>query len=199
MYDKSLMMQESFSIRASSGYETIKSLGDQPSLPIRDPPNRVRVRVFLVRHGESIANTDASVLTKYSDHAIPLSESGLGQAKECGDFLKNFLRQHNSGGKEESSRRRVWVSPYKRARDTGGNASDYDAVLLLLSLFYSFFLFLLLLLLPTATGIINTDEANFSDLHESVFLGEQQFGLFEGLSEEVEISNSHQLLKKDYQ
>ena len=98
--------------------------------------------MFLVRHGESVANVNPAILTELSDHIIPLSAEGRTQAQEAGKFLAEQLN--------EESKARIHVSPYKRARDTAE-------------------------LIVGAGG-------PFLDLQENIFLGEQQFGLFEGLS-----------------
>ena len=113
--------------------------------------------MFLVRHGESVANVDPSILTKMADHVIPLSEQGRCQAEAVGQFLADALAADN--------RARVLVSPYKRARDTAE------------------------LLVAKAPGA-------FLDMHEMIYLGEQQFGLFEGLSladirETFPLENAH--------
>ena len=50
-----------------------------------------RIRVHLVRHGESHGNIDREIHRNVADHAIPLSERGLQQAKEAGRWLENCL------------------------------------------------------------------------------------------------------------
>ena len=62
----------------------------------------------LVRHGESEANIGRVLTHEYGDHAIPLSERGLEQAREVGrklgsDFIDGAL---------------VYSSPYLRTRQT---------------------------------------------------------------------------------
>lgn len=64
--------------------------------------------IKLVRHGESRANTGEMVAHEVGDHAIALSERGHEQAQQVGaelgvDFVRRAL---------------VYVSPYRRARET---------------------------------------------------------------------------------
>lgn len=72
------------------------------------------MRILLVRHGESIANIDQSVYVNIADHAIPLSEEGLNQAKAAGLFINSFYQQMPKPPKLI----RIWTSPYERARQT---------------------------------------------------------------------------------
>ncbi|KAL6044401.1 Histidine phosphatase family protein [Balamuthia mandrillaris] len=122
---------------------------DPPLLAKKKEPDSSKFRILLVRHGESLANVDPLILTKMSDHTIPLSERGKAQAQEVGSFLKKFyeVRPHSGNG-----HKKLWVSPYKRTRDT-------------------------------AKHICNASEVWF-DVEECIVLGEQQFGLFEGINAE---------------
>ncbi len=92
-------------------------------------------------------NVDKSVNIVRSDHAIPLSEAGKAQAKKAGQKLKELLEKSAGCG---SIHRRIWISPYRRTRETAKEIIDVIG------------------------------ENQFGDAQESVFLGEQQFGLFEG-------------------
>jgi 2,3-bisphosphoglycerate-dependent phosphoglycerate mutase len=74
------------------------------------------MRIFLVRHGESEANVDKSILLQRPDHAIGLSERGKQQADACGEFLNNALWH--------SWRTRIWYSPYLRAKQTALNIRE---------------------------------------------------------------------------
>lgn len=69
-------------------------------------------RIFLVRHGESIANADKSVHFTIPDHAIGLSEKGKDQARRAGAELFPYINAFNP------ARTILWVSPYKRTRET---------------------------------------------------------------------------------
>lgn len=110
-------------------------------------------RIFLVRHGESIANVDKSVHHSTPDHAIGLSERGKEQAKKAGKFLHNYLFAPGLIDiSHPTIHTRIWQSPYIRTRET-------------------------------ATAIINALPSNV-DLREHINLVEQQFGLFDGYSDE---------------
>jgi 2,3-bisphosphoglycerate-dependent phosphoglycerate mutase len=127
------------------------------------------MKIFLIRHGRSIANEDKSVHARMADHAIPLSENGKSQAVEVGDFLKNYFdpTSHATGisDKEVCQRHpiRMWVSPYTRARQTAQIIKEH-------------------------TGSI------ISDVRENINLVEQQFGLFDGISHEGQLNE----IKKRY-
>jgi hypothetical protein len=143
--DQELSAGRSFAVRARSTFPTTRLLkqrdDDEPSPG--PPMSRDRVHVYLVRHGESEANVDPSILLTLSDHVVGLSAQGREQATAVGTFLREALAE---GGC------RLLVSPYKRARDTA------DLVV---------------------RECQHTD--TFRDVCENVFLGEQQFGLFEGV------------------
>ena len=79
-----------------------------------------------------------------SDHTIPLSSVGVQQATSAGEFLNSFI------GNGEDRNYSMWISPYKRARET-------------------------------AEAMREKLDDRLSVCRESIFLGEQQFGLFEGL------------------
>ena len=68
------------------------------------------MRVFLVRHGESLANVNPSLMRTTADHAIGLSTIGRAQATHAGLRLAAFLG--------DAARVRLWHSPYLRARET---------------------------------------------------------------------------------
>jgi hypothetical protein len=138
-----LSFTKSFALRAQSDYQTSRVLSSDNMMVPLAPPSKTRVRVYLIRHGESEANIRPALLQEQSDHMIPLSEEGRRQAAQVGEFLKALKLEEKC---------RILVSPYKRARDT-------------------------------ADIILQTSGSSmFHDLRENIFLGEQQFGLFEGLS-----------------
>ncbi|MCA9599226.1 MAG: histidine phosphatase family protein [Myxococcales bacterium] len=76
------------------------------------------MRILLVRHGESAGNVDPSVHARMADHAIPLSERGREQARVAGEKLDAHFREVY-GSPAERPPIRLWVSPYKRTRETG--------------------------------------------------------------------------------
>ena len=72
-------------------------------------------RIFLVRHGRSTANDDINVYKTTADHAVPLSENGVAQADRAGEFLSRYLIDNVL---LESTKIRLWTSPYNRTRQT---------------------------------------------------------------------------------
>jgi broad specificity phosphatase PhoE len=107
------------------------------------------MNIYLVRHGQSVANVDASVYLTTADHAVPLSDLGREQAREAG----RFLNDHFSARELEGTHVRLWTSPYLRTRQT-------------------------------ADGIGESCRGFISDRREDILLCEQQFGLFDGISDE---------------
>ena len=75
--------------------------------------------LYLVRHGESIQNVGINEKLRIPDHAICLTENGHKQAQEAGKFLKEHI------GWMESSNIAMWVSPYKRTRETAQEILNY--------------------------------------------------------------------------
>jgi 2,3-bisphosphoglycerate-dependent phosphoglycerate mutase len=75
------------------------------------------MRLFLVRHGESLGNVDRSVHARMADHAIPLSEKGKEQARHAGGELARHFSER-FGRVDAAPRLRLWTSPYARTRET---------------------------------------------------------------------------------
>jgi 2,3-bisphosphoglycerate-dependent phosphoglycerate mutase len=73
------------------------------------------MRIFLVRHGQSLGNVDRTVHARLADHAIPLSDAGVGQARDAGEFLARYYADLPAVDERAI---RIWTSPYKRARQT---------------------------------------------------------------------------------
>ncbi len=69
--------------------------------------------IYLVRHGESIANVDQAIYKTTADHAIPLSDIGKRQATAAGQALLSLLTI------DPATKLRIWISPYLRTRETG--------------------------------------------------------------------------------
>jgi 2,3-bisphosphoglycerate-dependent phosphoglycerate mutase len=112
------------------------------------------MRIFLVRHGQSLGNVDQSVHKKMADHAIPLSELGRQQAREAGEALASYLFPKGFIATALAPKFRVWASPYKRTQQTAdGFLEGFPDVLV-------------------------------RDRREHILLCEQQFGLFDGLTDE---------------
>jgi 2,3-bisphosphoglycerate-dependent phosphoglycerate mutase len=75
--------------------------------------------IFLVRHAESVANLDESLFSTMGDHTIPLSETGLQQARDVGQFIQNY---HSMNLPDQPVR--LWASPYKRTTQTAQGLYD---------------------------------------------------------------------------
>src|SRR5690349_15484129 len=73
------------------------------------------MRILLVRHGESLGNVDSTVYTTTPDHAVPLSEQGVEQAREAGRQLAAYYARTLGDARPHV---RLWVSPYRRTRET---------------------------------------------------------------------------------
>lgn len=72
------------------------------------------MHIFLIRHGESIANNGNNYIKRIPDHLVPLSEEGKKQAREAGIWLANYCRENNICLENA----RIWRSPYLRTRQT---------------------------------------------------------------------------------
>jgi len=75
------------------------------------------MRILLVRHGESEGNADPTIHISTADHAIPLSARGHDQAREAGRQL-DALFEARYGEVARRPKIRMWVSPYRRTRET---------------------------------------------------------------------------------
>jgi 2,3-bisphosphoglycerate-dependent phosphoglycerate mutase len=115
------------------------------------------MRIYLVRHGESQGNVDASLYGEVADHAIPLSDKGHEQAHAAGAALRDYLDDCKkwpcSDAKPLGYHLRMWNSPYVRTRETADN-------------------------LAAELG------DRITSRRENVLLSEQQFGLFDGVPHE---------------
>lgn len=67
--------------------------------------------IYLLRHGQSLANVDPSVYADYANTDIPLTETGRDQLKTAGKLLKQDLAFKSIG---------VFSSPYRRCRESCG-------------------------------------------------------------------------------
>ena len=72
------------------------------------------MHIFLIRHGESVANTGENYEKRVPDHLVSLTERGKEQARENGEWLANYCRENNI----DLSRARIWRSPFVRTRQT---------------------------------------------------------------------------------
>lgn len=78
------------------------------------------MRIFLIRHGESIQNTRENY-DNLPDHKITLTQKGLSQADECGKFLKEYCLQNNV----DLNNATLFVSPYERTRQTAKAVNNH--------------------------------------------------------------------------
>jgi broad specificity phosphatase PhoE len=72
------------------------------------------MHIFLIRHGESVSNAGENYVARIPDHLVPLTENGIRQARESGEWLAEYCR--NKG--VDLSRARIWRSPFLRTRQT---------------------------------------------------------------------------------
>jgi len=121
------------------------------------------MRIFLVRHGMSRANADWSENRRVADHAIELTEEGKEQAKRAGEFLANYFREH-LGSSPQPTKIRLWHSPYRRTRQTADGVEEACRI--------------------SRPGHPADGQSWFFDRKEHFLLHEQQFGIFDGLSDE---------------
>lgn len=72
------------------------------------------MHIFLIRHGESVANVGENFVKRVPDHLVSLTEHGKEQARENGRWLLEYCRENNV----DLSRARIWRSPFLRTRQT---------------------------------------------------------------------------------
>ena len=79
------------------------------------------MRIFLIRHGESIQNTKVNYQLGLPDHKVYLSDLGKKQAHEAGIFLKSYIDNRAI----DLTKATLWVSPYERTRETAQIINQY--------------------------------------------------------------------------
>jgi 2,3-bisphosphoglycerate-dependent phosphoglycerate mutase len=84
---------------------------------------RKRHNIYLVRHGESEANVDVSILKNKADCAVNLTELGHKQAAMAAKYLVDHIEAEDRLYSKDSLYSRklpihVWISPYNRTRQT---------------------------------------------------------------------------------
>jgi 2,3-bisphosphoglycerate-dependent phosphoglycerate mutase len=79
------------------------------------------MRIFLIRHGESIANVGENYVKRVADHLVSLTEKGKEQARINGEWLANYCKENNI----DISKARIWRSPYLRTRQTSEEFNKY--------------------------------------------------------------------------
>ena len=80
------------------------------------------MRILLVRHGESLGNIDPVVHATTADHAVPLSDRGVEQAREAGRQIAAFYERTLGDTRPHV---RLWVSPYRRTRQTADGVMEH--------------------------------------------------------------------------
>jgi len=79
------------------------------------------MKLILIRHGQSIANTNREKEVEVPDHLVYLTGEGVQQIHQSGKFLKGYFTQENI----DASRCRMWVSPMKRTKETAEIINQY--------------------------------------------------------------------------
>ena len=72
------------------------------------------MRIFLVRHGESVANIGGNYEHRLPDHLVQLSPKGIEQARNAGLWLANYCYSKEI----DLNNSRIWRSPFIRTRQT---------------------------------------------------------------------------------
>lgn len=72
------------------------------------------MKIFLIRHGESIANTGENYKDRILDSKVTLTPKGIDQAYNAGKFLKSFCDENNI----DLQKAVIWCSPYTRTLQT---------------------------------------------------------------------------------
>lgn len=72
------------------------------------------MHIFLIRHGESVANVGENYIKRLPDHLVPLTEDGKEQARRNGEWLAQYCQKKEI----DLSKARIWRSPYLRTRQT---------------------------------------------------------------------------------
>ncbi len=71
------------------------------------------MRIFLLRHGESLGNVQPENYKTTSDHQIPLTDIGKQQARAAGRFVRDFFTEEGLGKKIG-----IYYSPFVRTQET---------------------------------------------------------------------------------
>ena len=73
------------------------------------------MRLFLVRHGESLGNLNEQAYRQFGDHNVPLTQWGYRQAAEAGGAISSYLQGVPRTGFRRLS---IWYSPFLRTRQS---------------------------------------------------------------------------------
>lgn len=123
------------------------------------------MRILLIRHAESEGNVSKNIICTTPDYMIPLSEKGIKQAQEAGQKIKEFFEE----------RYKESLKLYQNQINEGKNVKkpEKEKVILYTSPYKR--------TRQTTEEIYKIACEYISDVRESIVLGEQQFGLFEGV------------------
>lgn len=82
------------------------------------------MHIFLIRHGESMANIGENYVSRLPDHLVSLTAKGIQQAQENGAWLADYCHEREI----DLSRARIWRSPYLRTRQTSDEFNRYLSI-----------------------------------------------------------------------
>jgi broad specificity phosphatase PhoE len=130
--------------------------------------NKGVMRFFLIRHGQSLANFDYNIYKQVADHDIKLTEKGVEQSKQIGFKLLKLLNTEK-------------VSKYiiNKPSERQGINDVFDSITE-----NSFKIWNSPYLRARQTSNIIKDILRCSSCIEDPLLSEQQYGLFNGLTDE---------------
>lgn len=122
--------------------------------------DELTMELLLVRHGFSKGNEDIKTHHSLPDHIIPLTDKGIEQAHQAANKVQKYLQDKYDFGTCIGGRLhhevRLWSSPYVRTRQT---ADAFNSI------------------------VWKDNCCIITDRREDIALCEQQFGLFDGLSD----------------
>jgi 2,3-bisphosphoglycerate-dependent phosphoglycerate mutase len=73
------------------------------------------MRIFLVRHGESLGNIDEKAYGQFGDHNVPLTQWGYRQVLDAGRTIAAYFEGAPRPGFQKL---RIWYSPFLRTRQS---------------------------------------------------------------------------------
>ena len=73
------------------------------------------MRLFLVRHGESLGNLNEQAYRQFGDHNVPLTQWGHRQAVEAGRAIASYLK---ALPRADFGKLQIWYSPFLRTRQS---------------------------------------------------------------------------------
>lgn len=159
------------------------------------------MRILLIRHGESHANVDSSVHKIIPDHEIALSSRGIDQAKRAGEYVKAYFEKEyadlfdsNISAKDKMNKsldKMISESPFgnnkafsdvfKNLVDKIGDVSKIsEHITPKIRLYHSPYR----RTRDTSGYIMESCKSIVTDVKEDFLLGEQTFGIFDGLEDE---------------